>query len=666
MSYIIISSLQVLGALIISIIMMQYYRQYQRPYLRYWALSFASLTIFLSTGVALSWLVDVGFSYASVGLYALSASKLTAGFLQIVWLFIGCYALTWKQLKRNKFGQHFVLLSVALGIALSSLYAFDQDGAQFRYLIRTSSRYIIGGLCFIFAAIYLYQKLSLSNLGQTLVITAFLLLGIEMALLGALSLTQYYDVLVPLVTHHGAVELLLYSLIGLGLVMWLLDSERAERQAIRERLNSLGNHDSLTGLINRKGFEQFITQCQSGKTKYTGDLSVVLFGVDKFKRINEAGGVKQGDEVLASLARRFKQYPERAIAKARISGDVFACLLSSDIANEASLEQLRKTLSKNIRLPNQTYHIDMSLGATQVKLRQSPETILLNAQRALQYAKQLGGRTSAIFNRSTPDAPNSIDIENQLRTALVEQEFCLYLQPIYKVSGEEIVGFEGLVRWQHPERGVLPPVEFLPHLAQLELMPQLDRWVLNEAARVIKLLRKATAHEITIAINLSTEGLNDNAYIDQARQLSKSMGSDISKLHLEITETSAMTSINSGKFAIATLHDLGIKISLDDFGTGYSSLSYFRELPLHKLKIDQAFVRDIRSDKNDRVIVETIIAMARLMELDVIAEGVEEEYQLNFLKEKGCYQYQGYYFDKPVPAEVFYDTWVANRNAQQR
>ena len=635
MSYIIISSLQVLGALIISIIMMQYYRQYQRPYLRYWALSFASLTIFLSTGVALSWLVDVGFSYASVGLYALSASKLTAGFLQIVWLFIGCYALTWKQLKRNKFGQHFVLLSVALGIALSSLYAFDQDGAQFRYLIRTSSRYIIGGLCFIFAAIYLYQKLSLSNLGQTLVITAFLLLGIEMALLGALSLTQYYDVLVPLVTHHGAVELLLYSLIGLGLVMWLLDSERAERQAIRERLNSLGNHDSLTGLINRKGFEQFITQCQSGKTKYTGDLSVVLFGVDKFKRINEAGGVKQGDEVLASLARRFKQYPERAIAKARISGDVFACLLSSDIANEASLEQLRKTLSKNIRLPNQTYHIDMSLGATQVKLRQSPETILLTAQRALQYAKQLWGRTSAIFNRSTPDAPNSIDIENQLRTALVEQEFCLYLQPIYKVSGEEIVGFEGLVRWQHPERGVLPPVEFLPHLAQLELMPQLDRWVLNEAARVIKLLRKATAHEITIAINLSTEGLNDNAYIDQARQLSKSMGSDISKLHLEITETSAMTSINSGKFAIATLHDLGIKISLDDFGTGYSSLNYLKSFPADKIKFDHGFIMQMLENENAEKILRALVPLCQQLGMRVVAEGIETKEHLNMAKDIG-------------------------------
>lgn len=203
------------------------------------------------------------------------------------------------------------------------------------------------------------------------------------------------------------------------------------------------------------------------------------------------------------------------------------------------------------------------------------------------------------------------------------------------MSGEEIVGFEGLVRWQHPERGVLPPVEFLPHLAQLELMPQLDRWVLNEAARVIKLLRKATAHEITIAINLSTEGLNDNAYIDQARQLSKSMGSDISKLHLEITETSAMTSINSGKFAIATLHDLGIKISLDDFGTGYSSLNYLKSFPADKIKFDHGFIMQMLENENAEKILRALVPLCQQLGMRVVAEGIETKEHLNMAKDIG-------------------------------
>jgi diguanylate cyclase (GGDEF)-like protein len=507
-------------------------------------------------------------------------------------------------------------------------------------------------LSFIAAAVYLFQKLPFKNPGQTLVILSFSVLGAEMTILGLLSLTRRFDILGTLVTYHGAVELLAYSVIGLGLVMWLLDSERKQRQAIRKRLNYLGNHDPLTDLINREGFEQSIVQWQSAQSQQEDDLKVVLFGIDKFKRINEAGGVKLGDEVLVSMAARFQLLSNNAIARARLTGDVFACLMSDSLSSPEQLERIRKKLSKPVQLTHQRFHIDMSVGAAKLEPSKNVETIMLDAQRALQQAKDDGGGKSVVFSDLTPQKSNTIEIENELRQALQNEEFTLFLQPLYEVNELSIKGFEALVRWRHPERGILSPVEFLPYLAQLQLMPKLDLWVLNRATRLLTSWQQTDASELSIAINLSTAGLNDNDYITRAHEISKNLGRDISKLHIEITETSAMKSIRSGKFNIAKLHDLGIKISLDDFGTGYSSLNYLKSFPADKIKFDHGFIKEMLENESAEKILRALVPLCQQLGKKVVAEGIETQQHLNMAKEIGFDQLQGYFFAKPMPVDV--------------
>jgi diguanylate cyclase (GGDEF)-like protein len=652
MAYTVISTLQLLSAMIISIIMVEYFRQYQRPYLNYWAKSFAYLSMFLVSSLLLSYLSIQGLAYHSLSMYAISAIKMVAGFLQILYLFIGCYALTKRRSDNNINENLLVIVCSIFAMVFVSIYAFDPDGALIRHIIRSSSRYIIGGLCFIGAAIYLYNTLTLRNSGQALVIMAFLALGTEMTVLGALSMTQYFELLSPLVSYHGAVELFAYSVLGLGLVMWLLDSERKQRQAIRNRLNYLGNHDPLTGLVNREGFEQAITQWQSAQSQQEDKLKVVLFGIDKFKRINEAGGVKQGDEVLVSIAARFQNMPHNAFAKARLTGDVFACLINDSASTPEQLERVRKTLSNTIHLANQSFHIDISVGAAKLEPFKSPETVMLNAQRALQQAKEAGGARTVVFSDLTPEISNTIEIENELRKALKNQEFILFLQQLYDVNKNDIQGFEALVRWQHPVRGVLSPVEFLPYLAQLHLMPKLDIWVLNEATRLLSAWRHSNAGKLSLAINLSTDGLNDNDYITRVVELSKSLGRDINKLHIEITETSAMKSIQSGKLNITKLHDLGITISLDDFGTGYSSLNYLKSFPADKIKFDHGFIKEMLENESAEKILRALVPLCQNLGKKVVAEGIETQQHLNMAKQIGFDQVQGYFFAKPMPVDV--------------
>lgn len=665
MTYIVISTLQILSAIIISVVLTQYFRHYQRQYLKYWAKSFTCLTVFLILGMAVSQLNKAGIPYYSPWLYALSTLKLFAGFLQIIWLVLGCYELTKPQLKPFNYDKQLILISAVLAIGLASLYAFDPDGAIQRHVIRTAARYLAGGMFFIFAGIFLLRKITNKSVGKNLVTMSFIILGLEMALLGAGSLTQRWDLIGDLVRHHGAVELLAYSTIGLGLVMWLLEFERSKRQKIREQLNSLGQHDILTGLINREGFEQVIQRWQSGHQESNEAITVVLFGIDKFRRINEAGGVKLGDQVLTAAAERFKVYPEGAIAKARLSGDVFACLLPTNLATQENLETLRKTLARSIKIPNQPVYIDMSAGAAVVEPESTSEVVMLNAQRALQQAKAAGGRRVALFSDLTPDKKDSIALENELRLALKNNEFCLYLQPIFSSNCNDIVSFEALVRWQHPERGILSPVEFIPYLSQLQLMPKLDIWVLEEACQILKRWQRSHQYPQSIAINLSAEGLVDSDYLMQATKCITALGKHANKLHIEITETSAMKSISSGKSAIGKLHELGARISLDDFGTGYSSLNYLKSFPADKIKFDHGFIREMVDNEDTEKILRALVPLCQQLGKRVVAEGIETHQHLKMAQEIGFDQLQGYFFAKPMPTDEAFTLLSAEELASE-
>lgn len=348
--------------------------------------------------------------------------------------------------------------------------------------------------------------------------------------------------------------------------------------------------------------------------------------------------------------------------------------LNDDTSKAASMARnvalkVQSALAEAFDVSGHKLNIGCSIGIALYPLDQDTiHDIMKQADAAMYRAKEEGRSAVCIFSKEMhQQIEQNLRLQMLLPGALEEEQFILYFQPQFN-ERSELIGAEVLLRWEEPTLGFVRPDLFIRAAEESGQIIPLGDWVLRKACQQMAQWRAKGLPDSfdRLAINISARQFSQDDFALKVEAFTKEANISPNDLELEITESMLLHHLDQVVEKMRLLNRMGFYIALDDFGTGYSSLSYLRELPLHKLKIDQAFVRDIRSDKNDRVIVETIIAMARLMELDVIAEGVEEEYQLNFLKEKGCYQYQGYYFDKPVPAEVFYDTWVANRNAQQR
>lgn len=647
-------SLQIISALIIASVIFRYYKVYQREYLKFWSFSFFSLTIFLTLALLLSQLRSAGFVYTGWGMYLLSLAKINAGYLQIAWLFLGTFTAlkSDSQLVKNK---SWLLLGViGLATLLGSLFAFDADGGIYRNVIRSGSRYALGGLAFLLAALSLIIFSKRQSLGKKIVSLAFLLYGLEMSYLGYLNIRIVFGgdwkLLTNFVQYHGVFELLIYPIIGLGLVIWLLETERHQRMMIYEKLAALNHSDPLTGLANRQGFEQWLSNWLRVNQHSEEKLLMMLLGIDQFKRINDSGGVRQGDEVLVALANRMNSEIIDISDKARISGDVFACILSEDIAHPENLEWFRRRFSRPLTLANQQIiHIDVSIGATWFDGTSSFDQALMQAQIALQQAKQSGGKKALLFDNTMPQTSNSLELENELRLALAENQFKIFLQPIYQTKDESIIGFEALVRWERPDYGIASPIDFLPTLSQLQLLPELDLWILEQSVERLKTWQNNIQRDIFISVNLSAESLQNDRYLQEAPGIIGRLGEKVHLLHLEITENSAMKSINAGKYSLAQLRELGLKIAIDDFGTGYSSLNYLKSFPSDKIKFDRSFIAEMNEDQSSLSILRALVPLCQQLGKEVLAEGIEMESQLQMAKAIGFDQLQGYYFSKPLP-----------------
>ncbi|TQV74685.1 EAL domain-containing protein [Aliikangiella marina] len=651
----VVYSIQIVSSLIIAWVIYRYYMLYKRDYLKFWSFSFVSLSAYLLLALALNNLSKVGLEFHSIPGYLLALLKINAGYLQIVWLFLGTYVLIRPQGVSPIIARRALLFTVVLASALCSLYAFDPEAGLLRNTLRNSSRYILGGLAFIFVAIAIYKYLNKTSLGKRLVCLAFFFYGLEMAVIGALSFNVLLggdrQVLFVLIRYHGIFELLIYPIIALGLVIWLLERERYKGQIIYEKLSNQDTLDPLTGLLNRHGFERKLNSWKNINHDNKRNLLVVLIGIDQFKRINQAVGVRQGDEVLIAFANRVVGELGNMTYQARLSGDVFACALDKDLAKKYHAEKLRKIFSRPLKIHQQKIHLEVSVGGTWMSDLDSVDDILIHAQRALESAKSHGGNVAVMFDDTMPEKIDSLQLENELRYAISKSQFEPFLQPILDAKTMQIIGFEMLTRWRHPEKGILPPVEFLPYLAQLNLMPQLDLWTLKQAVELLSAWQRKGLNTLSVAINLSAEGLQDERYLELAPSIIQRLGPQTDRLHIEVTENSAMTSIRAGKYSLSLLNDLGVKISIDDFGTGYSSLNYLKSFPAHKIKFDRSFIMQMETDKTTKSILKALIPLCHDLGKTVVAEGVETKESIHYAKMLGFDQLQGYYFSKPVPVE---------------
>ena len=439
-------------------------------------------------------------------------------------------------------------------------------------------------------------------------------------------------------------------------------SDITEKKKTESEIHDLAFFDPLTTLANRR---MLINQLHNELViaKRRGTFGSILFlDLDRFKVLNDSLGHHVGDELLIQVAWRLKKVLREEDVPARLGGDEFVILLhaNKDTLQQASdqalivAEKVQAALNQPYLISDFEHHCSPSIGIALFPDNvHSAVKLLQQADKAMYQSKARGRNTISFFHPSMQEEADArLFLEKELRLAIENQDFILHYQPQTDLQGQT-VGAEALIRWEHKDKGLIPPSDFIPIAEETGLILRLGDWVLHEACSQMRIWLDAGFELAHVSINVSSKQFRQKDFIDHiAKALSDNRLSP-SRLIIELTEGVVIDNIADTVKKMQALKELGVRISIDDFGTGYSSLTYLKRLPLDELKIDQSFVRDIATDFNDAVIIETIINMAHSLRLDVIAEGVETEEQKDYLFNKGCSIFQGYYFSCPLPAADF-------------
>ena len=436
-----------------------------------------------------------------------------------------------------------------------------------------------------------------------------------------------------------------------------LENEIAERRRAEENLQFLAHHDALTNLPNRLLLDARLKHAIERSRRNKTQLAVLFMDLDGFKHVNDSLGHQVGDSLLCLVAERLKECIREEDTVARLGGDEFVVVMG-EVENLLDIEKLAQKLMQRLEqqftINHQSVFIGTSIGISLFpKNGSTTEELITNADAAMYCAKEMGRRNFQFYTTDmTEVAYDRVMLEAALRAALDQQQFILYYQPQIDLSDGRICGVEALIRWKHPDLGILAPAHFIQAAEDSGLIIPIGEWVLQQACSQMVAWKKAGIALDYMAVNLAGQQIHESSLLPKIEQVIKNTGCDARWLELEITETFIMQRIGHAIETLDKIKQLGVSMAIDDFGTGYSSLSYLRRLPVDKLKIDRSFVRDITTDPNDAAIVQAIIGMGKTMNLEVIAEGIETEQQQAFLKQKGCHQGQGYFIGHPQPAEA--------------
>ena len=445
---------------------------------------------------------------------------------------------------------------------------------------------------------------------------------------------------------------------GGKLAIQILTRDITERRRAETQLLHDAFHDSLTGLPNRALFMDHLKLAVNHCSRIKGYLFAVLFiDLDRFKVINDSLGHMAGDELLVAIGRRLEMCLRDGDTIARLGGDEFTILLDGikDYADAQRVaERVKEVLEQPFALSGRELFVTASIGIKYSGLSdEEPEDLLRDADTAMYSAKALGKAQYQEFDAKMHSrAMTLLQIESDLRRAIDREEFEVNYQPIVSLESGRITGFEALVRWRHPERGLIPPNDFIHIAEENGLIIQIGRWVLKQACSQMRRWHESlpSTRQMKISVNLSCKQFMQPTIVRQVLDTLQETGLDPASLKLEITESVMMEKGDYAMHVLEQLSEAGVELSLDDFGTGYSSLSYIQHFPVTALKIDQSFIRRIGGEQNGEI-VRAVIALARNLGLEVVAEGIETVLQLDLLKELGCGQGQGFYFSEAVGQE---------------
>ena len=429
-------------------------------------------------------------------------------------------------------------------------------------------------------------------------------------------------------------------------------------EEVNAQLQHVAMHDALSGLPNRLLLADRLSQAIAQAERHQNRFAVFVVDLDRFKAINDSLGHLAGDAMLKEVARRLASVLRKADTLARLGGDEFVLVLN-EISSAQDVETIAgrvlADIARPVKLSDLELHTSASIGISLFPTDGADaDTLLQHADAAMYHAKKNGRNAYQLFMPAmNAFAKDRLELENGLRRAVVQGEFVLHYQPKVDVRDGGIDSAEALIRWQHPTRGLTGPSDFIPLAEECGLILPIGEWVLREACRQACAWQTAGLRPIRVAVNLSAQQFRQKNLVEIVRSALTAARLEPRYLELELTESAVMHDAEQSIEILRQLSALGVRISVDDFGTGYSSLSYLRRLPLDKLKIDRAFIRDVVTSRDDAAIVRAIVSLAHNLRLKVIAEGVETPDQLAFLRELGCDQYQGYHYSVPVPDTAF-------------
>lgn len=463
------------------------------------------------------------------------------------------------------------------------------------------------------------------------------------------------DTTIAQLKELGAQDYLVRGQLQDSLVHRVLDYSIQLRHA-RERIQELSSRDTLTGALNRIGFRAHLERAIGRSERYGFNTALLYINIDQFANINDHYGEADGDVMIKSISRRLINKMRNTDSIARLGGDEFAVVLE-DVSSAADMEFIAEKMLKSISAPmilsDQQVAVEASIGAAIF-----PEDgrdfsdLVEHARSAMQQAKSIeGGRFIRYSDKLTFDIAGNSSLAAELRTAVRKNQFELHYQPRIDLNTGQLVGLEALLRWNHPERGLVAPGEFISACEDMGLMKTIGYQVIQHACSAQIWLEDQRMNNVDVAVNISFSQIQDDRFVDIVKDIISRSGANASKIEFELTESTILKSPDGIKERMNDLRELGISFSLDDFGTGFSQLSHLTELPISALKIDACFVRDLPNNEHQEAVCMMIIEMGRRLGMLVVAEGAENYEQIEFLRQHNCQQVQGFYYSPAIPLQ---------------